>query len=197
MAARLLMSARGSRDHDGAGDGRRNGLAPRRRQLACCADGRGQGVRGRRPRQGAGKVRRVRPAEGRDRWRREGGGVRLCQHGASAGAGRGEAQRPCGAVRAQPAVRAGAAGPRRHAGRAARPHARPASQTRYLDAEGRSVGRLRLGGFSQSREARARALLRSWRRKRCNSPAGPTARPRRRAARSMAISSRRAPPMSS
>ena len=36
----------------------------------------------------------------------------------------------------------------RHAGGAAGPHARSRGQARYLDAEGRSIRRLRLGGFS-------------------------------------------------
>ena len=148
MARPAFCSARGSRDHDGAGDGRGNGPAPRRRQPARRADRGGKGFRSRRSRQGAGEVRRIRPVEGRDRRRRKSGGVRLRQHGAPAGAGRREAQRPCGAVRPQPAVRAGAARPRGHAGRAAGPYARPASEARHLDAEGRSVRRLRLGGFS-------------------------------------------------
>ena len=116
MARTAFRSSRGSRDHDGACDGRGNGLAPRRRQPARRADRGGKGFRGHRLRQGAGEVRRIRSAEGRDRRRGESRSVRLRQHGAPAGAGRGEAQRPCGAVRAQPAVRAGAARPCDHAG---------------------------------------------------------------------------------
>ncbi len=158
MRTPAFCSSRGSRDHDGAGDGRGNSVAPRRRQPARRADRGGKGFRSRRSRQGAGEVRRIRSVEGRDRHRRKSRGVRLRQHGAPAGAGRREAQRPCGAVRTQPAVRAGAARSRGHAGRAAGPYARFLGQARHLDAEGRSVRRLRLGGFSQGREAQGRQL---------------------------------------
>ena len=41
---------------------------------------------------------------------------------------------------------------------AAGPHARPANEARHLDAEGRSIRRLRLGSFSQGREAQTRRL---------------------------------------
>ena len=60
--------------------------APCRRQPARGAD-RGRPRRSRRrPASGAGEVRPLRPAQGRDRRRRQGRGVRLRQHGASAGA---------------------------------------------------------------------------------------------------------------
>src|SRR5258707_380517 len=52
------------------------------------------------------------------------------------GVGKREAQRACGAVRPQPAVRAGSPRACRDARYAARPHARPASQTRDLDPKG-------------------------------------------------------------
>ncbi len=79
--------------------------------------------------QGAGEVRPVGHAQGRDRRRRAGRGVRLRQHGASAGAGDGGQERPGRAVRAQPAVRAGAAGARGRVRDPARAHARSAASS--------------------------------------------------------------------
>ena len=59
--------------------------------------------------QGAGKVRPVRHAQGRDCGRREGGGVRLRQHGRIRRRSRKPARAAGRAVRAQPAVCAGEA----------------------------------------------------------------------------------------
>src|SRR5262249_57177342 len=55
-------------------------------------------------------------SQGRDRRRRQGRGVRLRQHGAPASAGQSRQERTRGAVRTQPALRAGKARPRRRAG---------------------------------------------------------------------------------
>ena len=71
-------------------------------------------------------------------------GLCLRQHGASAGAGDAGQERPGRAVRAQPAVRAGAAGLAVDTGNAARSHARSERQARHLDAARRSLRRLRL-----------------------------------------------------
>ena len=197
MRTRLSVALAVLADHDGAGNGRGNGIAPRRRQPARGADRGGKRFRSRRSRQGAGEVRRIRSVERRDRHWRKSGSVCLRQHGAPAGAGRGEAQRTCGAVRPQPAVRAGAARPRGHAGISSRPHARFLGEARHLDAEGRSFRRLRLGGFSQSREAQGRRLSHAREESAATHRRALRARPRRRAARSMASSSRKAPPISS
>ena len=91
----------------------------------------------------------------------QGRGVRLRQHGASAGAGRRQEERPGRAVRAQPAVRAGAARARGRRREPARAHARPRGQARHLDAEGRPVGRLCLRGVPQGRHGEARRARRA------------------------------------
>ena len=100
---------------------------------------------------------------------------------------RGEAQRAGRAVRAQPAVRAGAARARGHAGHAARPHARSGDQARHLDAEGRSIRRLRLRGVPQGRERSSPGASATLEKKALQLTGGPIQRGRRRrAARSMA-----------
>ena len=62
----------------------------------------------------------------------------------------------------------------RDAGEPARPHARPGGEARDLDAEGRSVRRLCLGGVPQGRQAQARRRSRSSKSGRCKLVGAPT-----------------------
>ena len=83
------------------------------------------------------------------------------------------------AVRAQPAVRAGAARPRGHARDAARADAEPGREGRHLDAEGRSVRRLCVRGVREGRRAEGGSQCRAGERRRCKLSGGRTARSRR------------------
>ena len=196
MRGAAFGSSRGSRDHDGARDGRRNGLAARRRQPARRADRGGK----RFEPQAVGKVQAKFGASG------------LLKDEIASGA-KAEVFASANMEHPQALAAEKRSGPvvlfaRNRLCALARPglEVTPAALLdRMLDPQvklGTSTPKADPSGdyawevFRKAEKLKPGARD-AWRRRRCNSPAGPRARPRRRAARSMASLSRKAPPTSS